>query len=210
MNNRAIILASLILVFAIGTNFLTEQADDDQASAPLLQNEPDMYMLNAVVTQFDDDGKLQHKISADRFTHFPLTDMTSLKLPNMKLFPGSNVAPWDIQAKNGRLLPSSDYRAEVLELWDDVRAVRQDADGNFTRINTNSLTVFPEKEYAETNRKVSIDSNTARTTAAGMKAFFESGKFNFYSSPTTRVHTVFLAKQDASVQGHTMSNEDSL
>ena len=55
-----------------------------------------------------------------------------------------------------------------------------------------SLTVYPEKEYAETDRKVTIDENSGRTTAAGMKAFFESGKYIFYSTPTERVHTIFL------------------
>jgi len=194
VNNRATILASLILVFVIGTNFLMDETDKDHSPESATQNDPDFYMLNAVVTQFDENGDLQHKIKADRFTHFPLTDMTALKQPNMKLFPQSGSLPWDIEAKSGRLLSSSDYREEVIELWDDVRASRQKGEGKFVTIQTMSLTVYPEKEYAETDRKVTIEDQSGRTTAAGMKAFFESGKYIFYSTPTERVHSTFLPK----------------
>jgi len=192
VNNRATILASLILVFAIATNLMLEQSDDSLPPAPMRQNDPDLYMLNATITQFDDDGDLQHKIKADRFTHFPLTDMTSLKFPNLQLFPDSKKEPWNIEAKNGRLLSQSVYREEVIELWDDVLAVQQTGNGHFIHIQTQSLTVYPEREYAETDQKVYIDSNSSRTSAAGMKAFFRGGKFIFYSTPTERVHTIFL------------------
>ena len=191
MNNRATILASLILVFAIATNLILEQSDS-LPLAPMLQNDPDLYMLNATITQFDDDGNLQHTIKADRFTHFPLTDMTSLISPNLQLFSHSKNEPWDIEAKNGRLLSQSVYREEVVELWDDVLAVQQTGNGQFIRIQTQSLTVYPEREYAETDQKVYIDDNSSRTSAAGMKAFFQGGKFIFFSTPTERVHTIFL------------------
>ena len=169
-----------------------DESDKDHSPVPAMQNDPDFYMLNAVVTQYDDEGKLQHKIKADRFTHFPLTDMTALKQPNMQLIPQSGAIPWNIEAKNGRLLSSSNYREEVIELWGDVVAIRQKANSKLITIQTMSLTVYPEKEYAETDRKVTIDENSGRTTAAGMKAFFESGKYIFYSTPTERVHTIFL------------------
>ena len=192
MNNRATILVSLILVFAIATDFILEHSDDNLPPAPMLQNDPDLYMLNATITQFDDDGNLQHTIKADRFTHFPLTDVTSLKFPVLQLFSGSKNAPWDIKAQNGRLLSQAVYRGEVLERQDDVLAVMQSDDGHFINIQTQSLTVYPEREYAETDQKVYIDSNSGRSSAAGMKAFFQSRKFIFYSTPTERVHTVFL------------------
>jgi lipopolysaccharide export system protein LptC len=192
VNNRAIILASLILVFAIGTNFIMEQNDESLTVTPALNNDPDLYMLSATITQFNDQGKIQHEIGADRFTHFPLTDVTALIQPKMRLFPGTEDDPWDIVAKNGRLLSQSDYREQVVELWDDVLAIQQHPDGKFINIQTQSLTVYPGREYAETNKKVYIDDNTGRTTAAAMKAYFETGKFIFYSTPTERVQTIFL------------------
>ncbi len=192
MNNRAIILASLILVFAIGTNFIMEQNDGDLTPAPSLNNDPDLYMLKASITQFDDSGNIQHEIMADRFTHFPLTDVTSLILPSIRLLSGPEDGPWDIVAKNGRLLSQSAYREQVVELWNDVLATQKRPDGKFIIIDTQSLTVYPERQYAETDQKVSIDDHTGRTTAAGMKAYFDPGRFIFYSTATERVHTMIL------------------
>jgi lipopolysaccharide export system protein LptC len=197
VNNRATILASLILVFAIGTNFIMEQNDESLAATPALNNDPDLYMLSATVTQFDNQGKIQNEIGADRFTHFPLTDVTALIQPKMRLFSETEDDPWDIVAKNGRLLSQSDYREQVVELWDDVLAIQRHADGKFINIQTESLNVFPGREYAETNKKVSIDDNTGRTTAAAMKAYFKSDKFIFYSTPTERVKTVLLPESSS-------------
>ncbi len=42
----------------------------------------------------------------------------------------------------------------------------------FVSIQTNSLTVYPERDYAETDEPVFIDNQSGRTTAAGMKSLF--------------------------------------
>jgi lipopolysaccharide export system protein LptC len=180
------------LLLAIVTNFILEKNDEDLEIESIGKNDPDLYMLNATITQFNESGNIQNEISADRFTHFPLTDMTALISPNMRLFPNMKGEPWDIEAKKGRLLSQSTYREQVVELWDDVLAIQQNADGSFIHIQTQSLTVYPEREFAETDQKVYIDDNSGRTTAAGMKAYFDKGKFVFYSTPLERVHTIFL------------------
>ncbi len=192
MNNRTTILASLILILVIGTNLIVDKSDKSLTSEPVAKNDPDLYMLNATITRFNESGGIQNKIVADRFTHFPLTDVTALISPNIRLFPTKDEKPWDIQAKKGRLLSESHYREQIVELWEDVLAVQQNDDGSFINIQTQSLTVYPDREFAETDQKVYIDDNTGRTTASGMKAYFEEGRFIFFSSPTERVHTIYL------------------
>ncbi len=192
MNNRTTILATLILVFAIGTNLITDRNDAPLPDETSLKNDPDLYMLNATITQFDVDGSLQHKIRADRFTHFPLTRVTSLIEPNLTLYSNREDEPWDIEARNGRLLTQSDYRSEAVELWQEVVARKDRPEGKFISIRTETLKVVPAREYAETNQKVSIDQHSGQTTAAGMQAYFEEGRFIFYSAPQERVHTVLL------------------
>ena len=83
-------------------------------------------------------------------------------------------------------------RDEVVELWDHVLAVRNASNGKFIQIQTESLTIYPDKDYAETNQKVFIDENSGRTIAGGMKAYLDEGKFYFSSSPDTRVRTIML------------------
>ena len=107
------------------------------------------------------------------------------------LYP-QNGTPWSISSSNGRLLSKSIYREEVMELWDDVLLSRQSQDVQFVNIKTQSLTVYPEREYAETDLKVSINDNASTTSAAGMEAHLDQEKLVFFSNREERVNTVFM------------------
>jgi lipopolysaccharide export system protein LptC len=190
MINRIIVLSTLILAFALTINWVMVESEDTEDLTP--GNEPDLYMLNATINQFDEEGELQHQIAANRFTHFPLTDLTTMKSPALALGRTRDSNPWEITSNDGRILPSSDYREEIVELWSNVLASKSASGSEFINIQTNSLTVYPERDYAETDEAVFIDNQSGRTTAAGMKAFLDTGKFMFYSTPTHRVTTIFL------------------
>ncbi len=149
-------------------------------------------MLNAKILKYDETGLLQHQLAAARFTHFPLTNLTTMATPEMRL--GNNGAgePWQITSAEGRILPGSAYREEIIELWTRVLAEKRSGNGKFVNIQTDSLTIYPERDYAETDAKVYIDNETGRTTAAGMKAYLDTGRFMFFSGPGERVITIFL------------------
>ena len=190
MINRIIVLSTLIIAFALTINWVMIEPDEEADFTP--GNDPDFYMLNATISQFDEEGELQHQIAANRFTHFPLTDLTTMKFPALALGRTRDSVPWEITSNEGRILPSSDYREEIVELWSDVLASKSGSGDNFVNIQTDSLTVYPERDFAETDDTVHIDNQSGRTTAAGMKAFLDTGKFMFYSTPTHRVTTIFL------------------
>lgn len=193
MNNRALIILASILLAGIATNWVIGLTEDDMLGRDEPGNEPDLYLLGARITQFGESGEPQHELSAERMTHFPLTDVTTLKAPRLSLFPEapSNELPWDIDATNGRLLPGSVLREEIVELWDDVAANRTRARGDAIQIQTESLTVFPNQGFAETRTPVSIENGSGRTLAdGGMKAWFDEGRFEFFSSEQQRVQTL--------------------
>ena len=178
------------MAFALAINWLLEESE--KADREKSNNDPDLYMLNAAISQYDNEGKLQHILKAGRFTHFPLTDLTTMKAPSISLEPLGDGTSWVISSEDGRLLPASSYREEIVELWNQVLAASTNPDGDFINIQTESLTVYPEREYLETDRKVYIDSESGRTTAAGMKAWLDTGKFIFYSTSQERVRTILL------------------
>lgn len=191
MINRFVVLSTLILAFALAINWMLDESEKTEPDEP--RNDPDLYMLNAAIHQYDQAGALQHTLEAARFTHFPLTDLTTMKSPSIAL--GKvETSPWRISADEGRLIPASDYREEIIELWNNVLAIHSETTARFINIQTESLTVYPEREYAETDRKVYIDNQNGRTTAAGMRAFLDRGRFMFYSTDTERVRTIFLPK----------------
>ncbi|MCB1646600.1 MAG: LPS export ABC transporter periplasmic protein LptC [Pseudomonadales bacterium] len=191
-NSRSILLIGLILLVAWSANWLIIREDAEEEAPAIGRNDPDLYMLDATITQFNDEGERQHIILADRLTHYPLTDMTSMIEPRVKLFSENVESPWDIESKNGRLLPESQLRSQIVELWDQVLATRIEENGDFVNIQTESLWVYPGRDYAETNRKVFIDDNSGRTSAAGMQAYLDEGKYIFFSGPEDRVNTILL------------------
>lgn len=194
LNSRFLIIVGAVLLLAGAINFLLdENVKEVVEETQVNRNDPDLYMRNATITQFTKTGERQHKISANLFTHFPLTDITTLRAPDMTLYPSDQGAlPWDIVARHGRLLPNVGFRDEIVELWEEVLAIQSDLEGNFINIRTDSLTVHPDKDYAETDQKVIIDDNSGRTTAAGMKAYFADGKFLFFGREDERVKTILL------------------
>jgi lipopolysaccharide export system protein LptC len=186
---RNIVLFALIMLVAIATNWVVERGDEQDEPHAIGRNDPDLYMLNARITQFSAKGARQHEIRASRLTHFPLTNMTALITPNVSLFASNASSPWNITADNGRLLPQSQLRDQIVELWDNVLATRSNSAGDFINIQTASLTVYPGQDYAETNQKVYIDGARGRTSAAGMQAYLEEGRYLFSSDSNNRVIT---------------------
>ena len=57
-----------------------------------------------------------------------------------------------------------------------------DAKGRPTILTTSRLTVFPEKEYAQTQQAVRIDAANGVTTAKGMKAYMNDGRMLLLSN----------------------------
>ena len=193
LNNKTYLLICLILFVTFSTNYLLDTSEYDDKTEVMAQNDPDFYMVNPDIVQFDATGKQQHLISADHLNHYPLTDMTTLRTPNLTLYAEkTEQPPWDISAKHGRILPESQLRDQIVELWDDVLAVRTNQNNSFIHIQTKALTVFPDRDYAETDQQVHIDSHTGNTVAGGMMAYFEENKFIFLSSGRQRVHTTLL------------------
>ena len=191
-STRNVLLFSLALLFAIATNWIVDREEQGSDVAASGRNDPDMYMLDANITQFSLTGDRQHDIQASRMTHFPLTDMTALITPRIRLFAVRQDQPWRITADNGRLLPSSQLRDEMVELWDNVLAARADQSGHVVTIRTASLTVIPDQDYAETDQPVVIEDIGGSTSAAGMKAYLRQGKYEFFSSSQKRVLTTLL------------------
>ena len=192
MTSRKIVTSSSIVLFAIALSWFLEDPIGDSLSGNVPRNDPDLYMLNAQIQRFSNNGLLDYQLSADRFTHFPLTNLTTLVMPNLVLL-SKGPPPWEIKAEQGRLMSKSPFREEIVELWSDVSAYKEESTGKFIKIKTGSLSVFPDKNYAETNERVYVTDNNATTTAAGLRADFELNTFVFLSSESHRVNTIYIS-----------------
>jgi LPS export ABC transporter protein LptC len=188
---RAQFVAVIVLVLGLLIGFIVEEGEDPTKDATN-RNEPDLFLLNAKISQFNERGHLKSVIEAHRFTHYPLTDVTALESPQVELYLTLDHTPWTIEASSGRLLPLSAYRKEAVELWTDVRANRRHKDGSETLIETDALTVFVSSNLVEGNEPVRISTKNSITLAPLMRAWLDSGQFELRSDGSTQVSTQFF------------------
>lgn len=131
----------------------------------------DFYVTNARTLQYQDDGRLHYEMTAAKLEHVQATDITLLELPQMQLYRGEE-KPWNIRSARGQVAP----KGTEVELIDEVRVDRTDAKGRASVLTTSRLTLFPDKEYAQTEQVVRIDAANGVTTAKGMKAYLNDGR----------------------------------
>ncbi|MDC0374749.1 LPS export ABC transporter periplasmic protein LptC [Pseudomonadales bacterium] len=192
---RSRTLMGLLAVF-IASVLLNRTVDLDHQieTAPALLNEPDLFMTQASISQINGEGHLTSKISADRFTHYPLTDVTTLELPRVALYTPNLTGPWTISSTKGRLLGVSVYRKQSVELWSTVRAEKSNPDGSTTTFITDALNVYPSENVAESDSPVTIFTGNTQTQAAKLRANFDQDTFLFDSNASQRVVTTIRLK----------------
>ena len=196
--SRALII--LILTFAVAwlASWLMSRDGAPAKLDPEAKNEPDLYMVNAIIDQYDERGQPKHKIKALKLTHYPATDITTLKMPRVKIYLEDTASPWDIESNFGRLTPKSNNQSlpnreeEVVELWERVFAQQTRLSGDFVNIRTEQMTVYPDRDYLESRVKVYLDDQSGRTTAGAMNAYLEQTRYEFFTNNIQRVNTIFI------------------
>lgn len=143
--------------------------DQPQAEAP--PPSVDFFIENARSRQFQADGSLRHEVVAQRVEHMQDTDISLLYQPDL-LIHRTNEQPWRVRSLRGEVGP----QGEQVELIDEVRIEQTTLPDRFSRLTTSRLTVFPEREYAETAQPVRIENADGVTTATGMQAHIKEGR----------------------------------
>lgn len=175
--NLLLLACAALLVAALGYWNLNPDEAHTVKGGGTPENLVDFYAHNTFTVQYQADGKLHYEMTADKVEHIKTSDITLITTPNMNLFRGTE-HPWKIRSEHGEVAPGG---SEV-ELIDKVRVERTDAKGRPTILTTSRLTVFPDKEYAQTQQAVRIDAANGVTTAQGMKAYMNDGRMLLLSN----------------------------
>ena len=176
---RRPLLLTLIaaLLAAVGYWNIRPESFDSNPPSVSDTNAIDFYVINAKSTQFQADGSLDYVMTSDKLEHIKASDITLLSNPDLFLY-RNNVQPWHVQSSRGEVAPGG----KEVELIDNVRVARTDAKGRPTILTSSRLTVFPDKEYAQTQQAVRIEAANGVTTAQGMKAYLNDGRMLLLSN----------------------------
>lgn len=137
----------------------------------------DYYAINAHSVQFMPDGKMQYEMTADKVEHLKASEVSLLTKPDLHLYRGTQY-PWHVQSERAEVNPDG---TEV-ELIEKVRVARTDEKQREMIVTTSRMTVFPQKQYAQTEQAVRIDGAGGTTTGKGMKAYLKDGRMDLLSN----------------------------
>lgn len=157
---------------------------------PELRDEPDVYIDGAVITQFREDGALRYRIASDEIRQYERQGLATLEDPVLDLHPLAE-PPWRVSADRGvlRTVPGPSGAPEEQLLLRENVVLRRDLDaGAALVVSTDSLYLYPERQYARTDRPVMIEAPGRRGTAAGFEGDLERGWMRLSSAPGQRVH----------------------
>lgn len=162
---------------------------------PDFADEPDLFIEDGVVSQYRDDGSLRFRLRSRRITHFERgreghDDIAELAQPFLELHGSDAPEPWQVRATSGELRTAPTGGEEQLNLRGEVVLRQQRGSDGFTEVRTSLLTLYPERQFAQTDQPVTIASEAGRASAAGLQANLQSGEMKLLSSASQRVAIV--------------------
>ena len=176
---RNIVLLGAIaaLLVAVGYWNISPESFLEKPVAQVDENAIDYYAITAHSVQYLPDGKVQYEMTADKVEHLKASEITLVTTPDLHMYRGTQY-PWHVQSVRAEVNPDG---SEV-ELIDKVRVARTDEKQRETIITTTRMTVFPQKQYAQTEQAVRIDGAGGTTTGKGMKAYLKDGRMDLLSN----------------------------
>ncbi len=187
-----VIFGCLALLLSLGDWKHIEVSPNER---PVSAGEPDLFMEKAAITQYGDDGTVRYRLLSSEVRHYEEDRITRLVAPTMTLYRAPQ-PPWFARSKEG-LVHDTDTidgkRDEVILLRDDVHLEQQEP--NRIEISTPTLYVYPDREFAETDQPVIIDTTSGRTHAVGMSGDLNTSLLKLSSSASERVHTIVMPGQ---------------
>ena len=177
VRNFALLGVIAALLVAIGYWNVSPESFLDKPVAQVDESAIDYYAINAHSVQFLPDGKLQYEMTADKVEHLKASEVTLLTTPDLNMYRGT-AYPWHVQSTRGEVNPDG---TEV-ELIDSVRVARTDDKNRDTVITSSRMTVFPQKQYAQTEQDVRIDGAGGVSTGKGMKAYLKESRIHLLSN----------------------------
>jgi len=192
------VFALAILAFGVLLVQLSDQNDQAENTTTHVEvNEPDAFAKDVDYTFLRPDGTPHYHLLAEEIRQFDSEDLTRMTALELTLF-NIEKPPWKVRANHGYIRKRANAEGvlkEVVYLREQVVLVQKTDNHGQLVMRSEAFYIYPDRQYAETDRDVIIDTEVGRTTAAGLKANLESGVLKLSSSATQRVHSIVLPEQ---------------
>ena len=191
--------AGLAIVVAVALLWALQDGPDPSPAnnADSTSIEPDVFGQNVHFNQLRPDGSLHYSLIASAIRQFDAEELTRMTAPKLKLI-NLEQPPWDIAASHGYIRRQSSpvgTPEEVVFLREQVVLLQNHPEMGSVTMRSEAFYIYPDRQFAETEQDVIIDTNVGRTKAGGLQANLENGLLKLSSSARQRVHTIVLPEQ---------------
>jgi len=156
----------LMLALAAGSFWLERAVQLPQSDqSGRLRHDPDFIADDIDITQMNAAGHPEYVLSAARMTHYPDDDSTNVLAPHL-VQRQDKASPISIRSDRGLILS----RGKEVKLYGNVLLLRMADKGHGEmRVQTEYLDVFPDRDFARTDKAVRITRDKSRLTGIGME-----------------------------------------
>lgn len=174
------VLISLIMMAAI-TAAVWMTLSFNRISNPLPEKTnslPDALMEEVSAIIMDKQGKPKMKIVSPKVSHYAEHDITDFISPHITLYRQHYPTPWYVTSQHAKAIQGIDH----INFWQEV-VIHHAADLSqpATLIQTNTLTVYPQQQTAETIDSITLTQPNLVVKAKGMHADLNTGSIKLLS-----------------------------
>jgi lipopolysaccharide export system protein LptC len=172
-------LLVLVLLSLLAIASWWARVEPEMRSRSRAENGSPEYFANAMeVMATNEQGRLRHRLRAERLEHYLDDRGTLLLQPRLSVYE-EDKPPWEIVSDRGKVSPGG----ELVVLQGDVTITRDEAPGTAgVRILTRDLRIQPDARYAETDQHVEIFHQNDWMESDGAQVWFtEPGRIKFLS-----------------------------
>lgn len=128
------------------------------------------YILDAFTSErYGADGQLAYVLRGDQLRHYAANNTTLVKIPRLTLWRGA-LPPWEADAEQSRV----DHGEGRIDLLGHV--VMRRAGQPALQLVTRDVSLWPERDYAQTAAPVQMLRGHDRIDAVGMHAWLAEGR----------------------------------
>ena len=175
---------SITITWYVFTNPSIEQTQITFPEQNIQRKVANTFFNNADIINFDETGYPKSKIIGDQIFHYPDEEDSEIINPKITLFREKGL-PVNITADHGWI--NKDGTRVFLKGHTIIKREKSQ-DNRFSQLETPELTIWPNKDYAETDKAVKITTAATIATGVGMKAYLD--KEHYYLLDNVKVEHI--------------------
>jgi lipopolysaccharide export system protein LptC len=177
---------ALLVIALVGLSLLDQPAPRLISNIQVARSEfPHAFMENIETLEFDAQGHLRYRMNTPSGRYFQKDpekpgneDYSLVDQPQVVFYPANSTAPWQLRAELGYVRADGQH----LRLDQGVEAEQASPSQGLIQVETESLSIHPTRQYAETDKAVKMRAQLGQLETLGMRAYLSEDRIELLSN----------------------------